>query len=77
MLDIILPASSAQVLVNLSRMTPAVYSVRVQIRAERSDEPVLLAQFPLLARVAENVMSLNAILPGIHAVIHVVREDAP
>ena len=77
MLDIILPASSAQVFVDLSRMLPAVYAVWVQIRAERGDKAVLLTQFALAARVTEYVMPLHTILPGIHAVIHVIREDAP
>ena len=77
MLYVILFASAAQILVDLSRTFPAVYAVRMKVRAERSNKAVLLTQLALAARVTEYVMPLNSILTGIHAVIHVIREDAP
>ena len=77
MLYVILSTPAVQVLVDLSRTFPAVYAVRMKVRAERSNKAVLLTQLALAARVTEYVMPLNSILTGIHTMIHVIREDAP
>lgn len=77
MLYVILSAPAPQVLVNLPRMLPAMYAVRMQIRAERSDKTIFLTQLPLLGSVAKNVMPLYSILTGVHTVVHVICKDAP
>ena len=74
---VIFLASAAQIFVNFRRFLSGMYTIWVEIRNKRSNKSILLAELPLTARMAENMMSLNSILTGIDAVIHVVRKDAP
>ena len=72
-----LSASAPEILVDLSSQLSPVYAIRMKVRTERSDETVLFTQLAFFGRVAENVMPLHPILPGVHAVIHVICKDAP
>lgn len=76
-LQIILAAPVPQILVYLPSMFASMHSIWMQIRPERSHKSILLAFFPFAWCMTENMVPLYTVLFGIHAVIHVLCEDAP
>ena len=76
-LQIILAAPVPQILVYFPSTPASMYTIRMQIWPERCDKPILFRPFVLAFCMMENMVSLDSILPGIHAVIHVLCKDAP
>jgi hypothetical protein len=76
-LQIILAAPVPQILVYFTSATASMYTIRMQIRPERSYKSILLALFPFARCMTENMVPLYTVLFGIHAVINVLCEDAP
>ena len=74
---VIFPAFLTQFLVHFRRILSGMHAVRMQGWGQWRYESVLLAQFPLPGSVAEYVVTLHAVPPGVHAAVHVIREYAP